>query len=95
MKGPRNISAGSFDIRRFVTFNALALILAIGANFLGMTSSILTSSNPEFFRSIKLDQLYSIGGFRRYVNSENKYEFIFPNRWLVDQSILLSSINNR
>ena len=82
-------------MKRFILYNALAFALAIGANFLGITSTILTQSNPQYFRSLKLDQLYSIGGFRRYVSAENQYEFIVPDKWLIDQSIMLSNINNR
>jgi len=91
----RSQMLGTFDLQRFIFYNALALALAIGANFLGITSGILTQTNPQYFRSLKLDQLYSIGGFRRYVSTENKYEFIVPDKWRIDQSVLLSNINNR
>lgn len=84
-----------FSWSRFVLFNTLALFLALGANFLGVTSSLMSNTNPAFFRSAKLDQLYSIEGYRRYVSAENKYEFVFPNNWLIDQSVLLANINNR
>jgi len=89
------LSNNSFDWGRFISYNTLAIFLAIGANFLGITSLLMTQTNPELFRSLKLDQLYSVGGYRRYVSTENQYEFIFPDNWLIDQSVLLSNINNR
>jgi len=89
------LSNNSFDWVRFFSYNTLAIVLAVGANFLGVTSLLMTQTNPEIFRSLKLDQLYSVGGYRRYISTENQYEFTFPDNWLIDQSVLLSNINNR
>lgn len=78
------------DMKRFITYNALALFIAIGANFMGLTSFFITHVNPDYFRSIKVDQLYSINGFFRHVDTEGNYEFIYPNSWVVDQSVLIA-----
>ena len=78
------------DMKRFITYNLFALFLAIGANFVGMTSFFMTSTNPEYFRSLKLDQLYSIGGFNRYIDNDDKYEVMYPNNWIIDQNVLIA-----
>jgi hypothetical protein len=51
----------TFDLARFVAYNLLAVVIALGANFLGVTSGIM-SQNPTFFRSLGVDQLYSVSG---------------------------------
>lgn len=47
-------------------------------------------TTPDYFRSKGLDQLYSIDGYRRHVDVEDKYEYLFPENWLFDRSILLA-----
>lgn len=83
------------DPVRFVAFNALAVAIALGANFLGMTSFIMSKTNPAFFQSVRADQLYSIDGYRRYYDTEDKYEFVFPSDWLQDQAVLMRNIQER
>lgn len=83
------------DIKRFIIFNALALVLALGANFLGVTSTLMSITNPEYFRTLKLDELYAINDMRRYNDIEDKYEFIFPSGWNQDRSILLANIREK
>jgi PsbP len=83
------------DLPRFVAYNLLAVALAFGSNFLGVTSVLMSSTNPEYFRSAGLDQLYSVGGFRRHVDVEDKYEYIFPENWLFDRSIMLADARER
>ncbi|KAJ1392471.1 hypothetical protein B484DRAFT_425520 [Ochromonadaceae sp. CCMP2298] len=53
---PGQVSAG-IDLKRFVTYNLLAVALALGANFLGVTSALM-STNPTFFRSLGVDQSF-------------------------------------
>jgi len=62
------------------TASALALI----GNFVGITDSLL-STNPQISRSLKLDQLYAVGGLRGYYTSE--YVVLYPKNWLFDQSV--------
>jgi hypothetical protein len=65
--------------------------LAIGANFAGITSTILTNTNPTFFRSLKVDQLYGINHFQRYIDTNNNhFEFLYPDNWFIDQNVLLT-----
>ena len=82
------------DVKRFIKYNSIAFVLAIGANFLGITTTIMSNTNPSYFRSLKLDKLYSINGYQRYVDDDNNgghnYEFIYPSEWSIDRSILLA-----
>eukprot|EP01041_Mallomonas_annulata_P013231 gene13231-27995_t len=83
------------DIRRFLLFNGLALAIALGGNFLGITSTIMSTTSPDFFRAAKIDQIYPIGGYKRYVDSSDQFEFKFPETWLPDQSIILARARNQ
>jgi hypothetical protein len=85
----------NFDWNRFVSFNLLAVALAFGSNFVGITSVLMSNTKPEVFRSAGLDQLYSIGGYRRHVDTEDKYEYIFPENWLFDREIMLADARER
>lgn len=91
----RSKQSSIIDIKRFVLFNALAIVLALGANFIGITSTLMSITKPEYFRSLKLDELYAINDFRRYSDSDDKYEFIFPSDWVQDRTILLANIRDR
>ena len=85
----------SIDPSRFVSYVSLAFVLAFGSNFLGVTTAFMTNTKPEVFRSLGLDQLYDIGGFRRYADQDDKYEYIFPSNWLVDQTVVMAGIRDR
>ena len=60
--------------------------LALGANFLGVTSLVLRANEP-LARALKLDTVYEVSGYRRDRNEEKGYEFLFPNEYLADQTI--------
>ena len=60
--------------------------LALGANFLGITSLVLRANEP-LARALKLDTVYEVSGYRRDRNEEKGYEFLFPNEYLADQTI--------
>lgn len=47
-------------------------VIALGADFLGSTSAIL-SLNPEFFRELRADVLYPIGGYKRCLESSQGF----------------------
>lgn len=80
---------------RFFTFNLLALVLAFGANFVGITSYVMSNTDPAYFRSTQLDQLYPIDGYRRYVDRDDHYQFIFPTDWVADPQVLLYNIRSQ
>ena len=90
-----DLRRNNVDPLRFVTFTSLSVFIALGANFLGITESILSASPPivvSATKSIGLDQVYAVNGFKRYVSEENKYELLYPKNWLFDQAISLSKI---
>jgi hypothetical protein len=88
----KDAQRAGIDPIRFISYNLLALVLALGANFLGITSTLMTNTDPDFFRNLGIDQLYDIGGFRRYSASDNKYSFMFPSQWEQDRSILAKKL---
>lgn len=85
----------TLDFKRFFFFNAVALIIAFGANFMQITSFLMSNTQPEFFRAQRIDQLYSIGGFNRCYDVEDQYEFIYPDSWVKDRYIILADARDR
>ncbi|CAK9180255.1 unnamed protein product [Ilex paraguariensis] len=73
--------------RRLLTGIGTASLVAVGANFAGITSFLLGFS-PERSRSLKLDVLYPIRGYRRCIDSNEGFEFIYPASWVGDQTLL-------
>ncbi|XP_058216400.1 psbP domain-containing protein 7, chloroplastic [Rhododendron vialii] len=73
--------------RRLLTGIGSASLVAVGANFTGITSFLLGFS-PKTGRNLKLDVLYPIGGFSRYVQTNEGFEFIYPAGWVGDQMLL-------
>ena len=66
-----------------------ATALALGANFLGATSSLLSrdEATRTFARSNRLDVLYPVNGYTRCYSSSKGYEFIVPVNYLLDQTM--------
>ena len=66
-----------------------ATALALGANFLGATSSLLSrdEATRNFARSNRLDVLYPVNGYTRCYSSSKGYEFIVPVNYLLDQTM--------
>lgn len=73
--------------RRLLTGIGTASIVALGANFAGITSSLLGLS-PDGARSLKLDVIYPIGGYTRCLDTNEGFEFVYPSNWVGDQTIL-------
>jgi len=72
--------------RRIALAMTSTTALALGANFLGITSLVLRANEP-LARALKLDTVYEVSGYRRDRNEEKGYEFLFPNEYLADQTI--------
>ena len=83
------------DPVRFVAFNLLAIALALGANFVGVTSALMSNTNPELFRSLKVDRLYQVAGYFRHVDDDDGYEFLYPQTWMADQTVMLANAKER
>ncbi|CAN6888629.1 unnamed protein product [Brassica oleracea] len=73
--------------RRLLLGIGSSSVLAIGANFGGVTSFVLGLS-PEFGRNLKLDVVYPISGYRRCMDTVEGFEFIYPATWVGDQTLL-------
>ncbi|KAL3629909.1 PsbP domain-containing protein 7, chloroplastic [Castilleja foliolosa] len=73
--------------RQLLLGTATTSLLAIGANFCGITTFLLGFS-PDAARSLKLDALYPVGGYSRYIDTNLGFEFLYPESWLGDQTLL-------
>lgn len=58
--------------RRLLAGLGSASLVAVGANFAGITSSLLGFS-PETGRNLKLDVLYPIGGYSRCIETNEGF----------------------
>ncbi|XP_075501955.1 psbP domain-containing protein 7, chloroplastic-like isoform X2 [Primulina tabacum] len=72
--------------RRLIAGVSAASLLSVGANFGGITSFFL-SFFPEEARHLKLDALYPVRGYSRYIDTYLGFEFIYPESWLGDQTV--------
>ncbi|WCJ43123.1 Photosystem II reaction center PsbP family protein [Euphorbia peplus] len=73
--------------RRVLVNVGSASLVAVGANFGGVTSFILGLS-PEIGQNLKVDVLYPIGGYSRCVETNEGFEFLYPSTWVGDQTLL-------
>ncbi|GAB4835813.1 hypothetical protein Ancab_000729 [Ancistrocladus abbreviatus] len=78
--------ASTFQRRLLLGIGSASLV-AVGANFAGITSFLLGFS-PETGRGLKLDVLYPIGGYSRCIEPNEGFEFIYPATWVGDQTLL-------
>lgn len=94
----QDVARVGIDPTRFVAYNLLALLIAVGANFLGITEGLLAVAPAPVLRMAKdsgLDQIYSVKGFKRYLSTENNYEYNYPSSWLQDQTIALRKVQSQ
>ncbi|WOL06742.1 psbP domain-containing protein 7, chloroplastic [Canna indica] len=77
--------------RRLLAGISTASLVALGSNFGGLTSFLLGLS-PELGRSLRLDVLYPVQGFTRCLDSSNGFEFIYPETWVGDQTLLYRAV---
>lgn len=73
--------------RRLLVGVGSASLVAVGANFGGITSFLLGLS-PEIGRNLKLDVVYPIDGYNRCIDTNEGFEFIYPANWVGDQTLL-------
>ncbi|KAK7820096.1 psbP domain-containing protein 7, chloroplastic [Quercus suber] len=77
--------------RRLLVGVGSASLVAIGADFGGITSFLLGLS-PESGRGLKLDVLYPIKGYSRCIETNEGFEFIYPAKWVGDQTLLYRAV---
>ena len=71
--------------RRALLYAGGSGLLALGSNFMGGTSALLSLA-PGPSRSARLDLVYPVAGFKRCVDPEGgSFSFIYPARLLADQ----------
>jgi len=80
--------------RRLFLGGLTATGVALGGNFLGVTSFIL-GKNPELAQVSGLDIIVPVNGFKRCKDKENGYEYLYPASWLEDQRIALRNAEKR
>ncbi|KAK7392017.1 hypothetical protein VNO78_20443 [Psophocarpus tetragonolobus] len=80
--------------RRLLLGLGSASLVALGANFGGITSFLLSLS-PQNGRNLKLDVLYPIAGYSRCVDTKEGFEFIYPATWVGDQTLLYRAAKKR
>ncbi|KAH7571214.1 hypothetical protein JRO89_XS04G0001600 [Xanthoceras sorbifolium] len=73
--------------RKLLVGVGTASVVAVGANFGGITSFFIGLS-PESGRNLKLDVRYPIGGYSRYIDTNEGFEFVYPASWVGDQTLL-------
>ncbi|KNA18735.1 hypothetical protein SOVF_068040 [Spinacia oleracea] len=78
--------ASTFQRRLLLGIGSASLV-AVGANFVGITSFLLGLS-PDTGRNLKLDVLYPIRGYSRCIQPNEGFEFIYPATWVADQTLL-------
>ncbi|KAH7291073.1 hypothetical protein KP509_30G075400 [Ceratopteris richardii] len=78
------LAVSSFSRRILIGVSASSAV-ALGGNLAGITSFLL-SFNAGFSRSLRLDVVYPINGFKRCL--EKNFEFLYPESWVGDQRLL-------
>ncbi|XVF57490.1 hypothetical protein PTKIN_Ptkin06aG0209400 [Pterospermum kingtungense] len=73
--------------RRLLVGVGSASLVAVGANFGGLTSFLLVLA-PDSGRKLKLDVLYPIEGYSRRIENNEGFEFIYPASWVGDRRLL-------
>uniref|UniRef100_A0A0F7H047 Photosystem II reaction center PsbP family protein n=1 Tax=Pelargonium echinatum TaxID=122254 RepID=A0A0F7H047_9ROSI len=73
--------------RRFLLGIGSASVVAVGANFCGITSFLL-GLWPQTGRNLKLDVLYPIQGYSRCIDTNEGFEFTYPVNWVGDQTLV-------
>lgn len=77
--------------RRLLTGIGSASLVALGANFAGITSFLLGFS-PDTGRNLKLDVLYPVGGYSRCIDTTEGFEFIYPSNWVRDYTVFYRAV---
>ncbi|KAF9621015.1 hypothetical protein IFM89_015837 [Coptis chinensis] len=84
-------SLASVFNRRLITGVGTATLVALGANFCGLTSFLLGFS-PGTGRNLKLDVLYPVQGYSRCIDTNEGFEFIYPSSWVRDQTVFYRAL---
>uniref|UniRef100_A0A0G4HZ24 PsbP C-terminal domain-containing protein n=1 Tax=Chromera velia CCMP2878 TaxID=1169474 RepID=A0A0G4HZ24_9ALVE len=81
--------------RRFLIFQGLGLAAALGGNLYGVTSGLLQRAPEGFVEASELDVIFGVRGLRRYIDRDNGFEFLRPEKWLLDQALYYAKEEER
>ena len=73
--------------RRLIIGLSLASFVALGGNLGGVTSALLSLDGGRVAAATGLDMVVPVKGFKRCRDTGNGFEFLYPARWLADQTI--------
>lgn len=71
--------------RRAILGTALGFGIALGGNLGGITSFLLGLDGGKLASTTRLDVLIPVRGYKRCLDYQNGYEFLYPASWLADQ----------
>jgi hypothetical protein len=72
--------------RAALGFSSAAAVALVG-NLGGLTSGLLGLDGGAAAGRLRLDALFPVNGFRRAVDRQNGFEFLYPAAWLADQRL--------
>lgn len=83
--------------RRFLLVNIPAVLLALGADFLGSMRALLSLDVLQpTVRAFRLDGIYSVRGFKRhYIDAPLSCTFKFPGDWIYDPALEMAMQQRR
>ncbi|PSC71251.1 glycolate oxidase [Micractinium conductrix] len=73
--------------RRLVVSGLSATAIVLGGNLFGVTSWLLSLDGGKLAESSRLDVLVPVNGTRRCLDTGNGFTFLYPARWLADQTL--------
>lgn len=73
--------------RRLVVGSIGGLSLALGGNLFGVTSFLLSIDGGKVASKLRLDTIVPVLGYKRCIDYQNGYEFLYPANWLADQRL--------
>lgn len=73
--------------RRLVVSGLSATAIVLGGNLFGVTSWLLSQDGGVLAERSRLDVLVPVNGLRRCLDRDNGFTFLYPARWLADQTL--------
>jgi hypothetical protein len=70
-----------------LTHTSHLLLAVLGGNLFGVTSWLLGLDGGKLAASTNLDVLVPVDGCRRCLDPQNGFTFLYPARWLADQTL--------
>ena len=80
-------SIGPLQPRRVALGVLSGLGIGLGGNIFGISSFLLGLDDGKNAEALRLDALIPVKGFKRCVDYQNGFEFVYPANWLADQRL--------